>query len=229
MLVITQAWANIILQRPEYEELNQEMKRNLLFLFILLTSSIELLAQSKIREGWYRAELFRPDSITVPFNFQAKLVNGKINLFARNVSERIKIDEVIYKKDSVFIQMPVFESAFRAKVLKDGSLQGEWRRGSASTDIVLPFKATPGIEGRFPIHKKPLANISGRWAVVFVSSDTSERAAVAEFKQNGNRLTGTFLTTTGDYRYLEGVVDADSLLISTFDGSHAYFFKAKII
>jgi thiol-disulfide isomerase/thioredoxin len=203
------------------------MKRNI-FLQIFLFCSLSVFAQSKIREGWYRAELFRPDSIAVPFNFQAQLVNGKMNLFTRNVTERIKIDEVTYKMDSVFIQMPVFESAFRAKILKDGSLQGEWKRGSASTDIVLPFKAVPGIEGRFPIHKKPVANISGRWAVVFVSSDTSERSAVAEFKQNGNRLTGTFLTTTGDYRFLEGVVDGDTLLLSTFDGSHAYFFKAKI-
>src|SRR5215510_15206733 len=100
------------------------MKKNLLFLFILLTSLTKLTAQSKIREGWYRAELFRPDSITVPFNFQAKLVGGKMTLFARNATERIKIDGVSYKKDSVFIQMPVFESAFKAKVSKDGSLQG---------------------------------------------------------------------------------------------------------
>jgi thiol-disulfide isomerase/thioredoxin len=204
------------------------MKRNSL-LFIYLATSLSGLAQQKIREGWYRAELFRSDSIVIPFNFEAKLVNGKMNLFARNVTERIKIDQLSFKKDSVFIQMPVFESGFKAKIENDGTLRGQWRRATSSADMVLPFKATPGVKDRFAIHNKPVANISGRWAVNFISSDMNERAAVAEFTQDGNKLIGTFLTTTGDYRYLEGVVDGNSLLLSTFDGSHAYFFSAKII
>jgi len=44
----------------------------------------------------------------------------------------------------------------------------------------------------------------------------------ALFKQTKNKLTGTFLTTTGDYRYLDGIVTGDSLKLSTFDGAHAY-------
>jgi thiol-disulfide isomerase/thioredoxin len=196
---------------------------------ILITLLANHNSYAQIREGWWRVELFRIDSIAIPFNFESKLVNGKTNLFARNVSERIKIDQVSIRKDSVFIQMPVFESRFRGKLLKTGSVVGEWIRGSASQDVVLLFKATPGIQARFPVHNKPLANITGRWAVNFISNDTSERVAVAEFEQNANKLTGTFLTTTGDYRFLEGVVDGDSLLLSTFDGSHAYFFKARIV
>jgi hypothetical protein len=47
------------------------------------------------------------------------------------------------------------------------------------------------------------------------------------FKQTGNRLTGTFLTPTGDYRYLDGNVVGDSLFLSCFDGSHLFLFKAK--
>ena len=44
----------------------------------------------------------------------------------------------------------------------------------------------------------------------------------------GSRAVGTFLTTTGDYRFLEGNVSGDSLFLSCFDGSHAFLFKAKI-
>jgi thiol-disulfide isomerase/thioredoxin len=51
---------------------------------------------------------------------------------------------------------------------------------------------------------------------------------VAEFQQQGNRLTGTFLTPSGDYRYLSGVVHGDSLQLSCFDGSHAYYFGATL-
>jgi peroxiredoxin len=48
------------------------------------------------------------------------------------------------------------------------------------------------------------------------------------FLQEDNRVTGTFRTTTGDYRYLDGVMDGDSLKLSAFDGAHAFLFTAKV-
>jgi len=51
---------------------------------------------------------------------------------------------------------------------------------------------------------------------------------VGEFKQDGAELTGTFLSTSGDYRYLEGAVAGDHMYLSCFDGGHAYIFTAKI-
>src|ERR1700754_3102955 len=116
---------------------------------------LKVTAQTNIRQGWYRAELLRTDGVSIPFNFEARIVNGKWNLYIRNATERIKVDQISFKKDSVFIQMPVFESRFKAKIMNNGSLRGEWTRGSASSDIVLSFTATPATEGRFPIHQKP--------------------------------------------------------------------------
>ena len=46
--------------------------------------------------------------------------------------------------------------------------------------------------------------------------------------KNKNKVTGTFRTTTGDYRYLEGIINGDSLKLSTFDGAHAFLFTAKV-
>jgi thiol-disulfide isomerase/thioredoxin len=71
--------------------------------------------------------------------------------------------------------------------------------------------------------------VSGRWSVVFTKDNGKEYNAVAEFEQVGDSLKGTFLTATGDYRYLEGIVKGDSLAISTFDGTHAFFFSGKIL
>jgi peroxiredoxin len=69
--------------------------------------------------------------------------------------------------------------------------------------------------------------VSGRWSAVFVEK-TKPTQAVIEFKQSGTALTGTVLTPTGDYRYLEGAVHNDTLHLSTFDGSHAYYFRGTI-
>ncbi|MBK5269969.1 MAG: TlpA family protein disulfide reductase, partial [Bacteroidia bacterium] len=70
-------------------------------------------------------------------------------------------------------------------------------------------------------------NISGRWAAAFTNNKVIKKS-VAEFVQKGDHVTGTFLTTTGDYRFLEGVVRNDSLQLSTFDGVNAYLFTAAI-
>src|SRR5690242_11043746 len=199
------------------------MKRKILFVLMILISFVAH-AQEKLKNGWWRMELIRQDGAVVPFNFEVKTATGKKSLYIRNAGERIMVDKIQFKKDSVFIEMPIFESRFFGRFSKDGSMQGVWSRATSANDYKLPFKALPGIQARFPVHRPPVQNISGRWAVNFVNPDKTEEAAVAEFQQSGNKLTGTFLTTTGDYRYLEGVVDADSLLLSTFDGSHAYFF-----
>jgi len=53
--------------------------------------------------------------------------------------------------------------------------------------------------------------------------------AVGEFEVDENQIaTGTFLTTTGDYRYLAGRVDGNLMRFSTFDGAHAFLFHARM-
>ena len=54
------------------------------------------------------------------------------------------------------------------------------------------------------------------------------RKAVGLFEQKGNKLTGSFLTPSADYRYLDGIVTGDSLRLSSFDGDNARLFEAKI-
>ncbi len=78
------------------------------------------------------------------------------------------------------------------------------------------------------IKNLPRYNISGRWAVLFRGVEDTT-VSVGEFKQMQNQVTGTFLTITGDYRYLSGRIDGDTLRLSTFDGGHAYSFVSKIV
>jgi thiol-disulfide isomerase/thioredoxin len=64
----------------------------------------------------------------------------------------------------------------------------------------------------------------GRWKVNF-SSD--EQPAVALINDGPRTTWGTFLTTTGDYRYLTPQVDDEQIELSVFDGAHAFLFRAK--
>jgi thiol-disulfide isomerase/thioredoxin len=72
-------------------------------------------------------------------------------------------------------------------------------------------------------------NVSGRWAVNFIDDgDSKPEAAVGEFTQSRDTVSGTFLTATGDHRFLGGQIKGDELYLSTFDGAHAFLYKAKI-
>ena len=70
--------------------------------------------------------------------------------------------------------------------------------------------------------------MSGRWAVTFTSDVGKPEAAVGEFTQSGDAVSGTFLAETGDHRFLAGQMQGDELYLSTFDGAHAFLYKAKV-
>ena len=68
----------------------------------------------------------------------------------------------------------------------------------------------------------------GIWETSFDFDTDDPYPAKGIFYQSGNRLSGTFRTKVGDYRYLDGVVDGDSLKLSAFDGAHVFLFTAKV-
>jgi len=194
----------------------------------LLVTTIAASAQPALPSGWWRAELVREDSQHIVFNFELKYEKGQPVWYVRNAAERIAVNNIQWKNDSLIVHMPLFESVFFLRPRSPRKLTGKWVRGTAGADLEMPVRMTYGERERFPGKKqKPVKNISGRWAVSFFD-DNRSRPAIAEFKQNGNKLTGTFLTPTGDYRYLEGAVNGNLLQLSTFDGHHAYYFAATI-
>jgi peroxiredoxin len=181
-----------------------------------------------LKNGVWKAELQRTDGRHIVFNFETKDSAGKKVLYVINGEERLLVDSIAVLNDSVLIHMPFFDSHFRARLDEGGNLEGVWIKRSGDKQQSMPFKARYNQKQRFASAAKPKYTISGRWAVQFTGSNGKTRAAVGEFEQRGGRLTGTFLTTSGDYRYLEGVVAGDSLKLSAFDGSHAFLFTAKV-
>ena len=193
------------------------------FAFLLCLSTAGF--SQKTKTTYWQASIHRADGNNLPFNFKLEEQNKKTVLYIINDVEKIKVDNILFTKDSVFIKMPVFESSFKAKIT-NGEWNGEWTKGTAANDQVLPFTAHKRINSTVD---KPKSNIAGRWAVTFADDKTKEDASIAEFRQIGNKVAGTFLTPSGDYRYLDGIIDGNKLTLSTFDGAHAYLFTADIV
>ena len=149
--------------------------------------------------------------------------------YITNADEKIKVGPVSITNDSVNFDMPVFESSFRTKRNADGTLQGIWNKGTTGDFQNWKFIAYPNQIYRFTKNQgSAVYNISGKWDVTIARANGTPRKALAEFEQKGDKLTGSFITPSGDYRFLEGIVTGDSLKLSTFDGSHAYTFYARI-
>lgn len=188
---------------------------------LLLTVSGTLFSQ----QSFWNGKLHRNDGNEIVFHFEWKTEKGNQAWYIYNAAEKIKVTNITRQGDSFVVQMPVFESQFR--VVKTGKqISGVWVKNGAVKTSIVPFTATPGNK-RFTATTAATKNISGRWAVNFSSNKPGE-LSVGEFKQTGNKLTGTFLNATGDYRFLEGIVTGDSLFLSGFDGGHAFLFTARI-
>jgi thiol-disulfide isomerase/thioredoxin len=191
----------------------------------LVTTSF---ANLPLPTGWWRASITRPDGNTIDFNVAIQYKKGKPVWFIRNATEKMEVTAIEQKQDSILVQMPLFESEFRLQVKNNNTLSGVWIKGTAAAAQVLPVVFRYNQPQRYPLAKHTKRLVTGRWDATFIENGKKPMPAVVEFKQQGNSLTGTVLTPTGDYRYLEGAVNNDTLQLSTFDGSHAYYFRGTI-
>ncbi|MXV13961.1 peroxiredoxin family protein [Hufsiella ginkgonis] len=180
------------------------------------------------RTTW-RAALKTDSGAEIPFNFSVTDSAGEMQLEIMNGTERFRVTDIRSVGDSVFIRMPLFDSDIRA-LLKGTALEGHWIKHLATKDVMMEFNAVPGDSARFRVAKETAPmNVAGKWAGIFTGKDGKDTSiAVGEFVQNGQKVTGTFLTTTGDYRFLEGAVSGRKLSLSCFDGSHAFLFTGDI-
>lgn len=148
-----------------------------------------------------------------------------------NSTDRFLIDDINVKDDSVFIHIPLFDSEIRAAI-NGNSLSGNWIKHLADKNAIMKFDATPNTKWRFFETNSPSkVNVSGKWSSLFIKTDSTKKdstIAIGNFIQNKSHVSGTFLTSTGDYRFLEGTVTDNAIYLSGFDGSSAMLFTGKL-
>ena len=149
-----------------------------------------------------------------------------------NEPETITIPDVTVTGDALTIRIPHYDATIEATIDEAGLLQGRWWKTAALGAISeLPFHAEPNPGYRFtPLELDDdatgAAALAERWRVRFADDEDD---AVGEFQlREDGRVEGTFLTTTGDYRFLAGSFEAGRLRLSVFDGAHAFLFDAQL-
>tara|TARA_B110000503_G_C7142246_1_gene411379 strand:+ start:915 stop:2168 length:1254 start_codon:yes stop_codon:yes gene_type:complete len=188
----------------------------------------ELSGNSSIKTGAWKMQMELKKGKILPFEFDLHEEIGALKVEIFNAEELIEVDEVEQRNDSLFIQLPIFESVFKLKVTSDTSLSGVWVNYYQSPNYSIPVTATYGKSTRFSnIESSFSEDFGGKYEVVFSPKSEDQSNAIGLFEQEGNAVTGTFATETGDYRHLAGNASGKKLLLSTFDGSHAFLFEAE--
>ncbi|MFN0200436.1 MAG: TlpA family protein disulfide reductase [Bacteroidia bacterium] len=200
---------------------------SLSFLFLFSCNSSQKKVQTSPNMGIWRAELQR-EKVVLPFNFT--LVDSE-KVQIHNASERLPMN-YFFKNDSIHIKSPIFDSEIIAKIEENGTkMKGFWHNRARKDKNRIPFSAEAGVSYRFKGESETTQvhfQAGGRWSVTFDVYSNAPYDAIGEFEQKGNILTGTFLTETGDYRFLQGYVKEDELFLTCFDGSHAFYFSAML-
>lgn len=183
-----------------------------------------------IPAGLWQGHLQLNDTTDLPFRFEVRY-EGIYSIVFHNVDERIVTNEIRIAGDSVFIQMPVFDSEFKIILTKEDAMKGVWINHMRKSQNVIPFEAKLGKNsalGGAYIKQLHLADL--KWEATFSPGTKDESKAIGLFKQNGVDVTGTFLTETGDYRFLEGgQYGFNKVYLSCFDGSHAFLFTFDVL
>lgn len=158
-----------------------------------------------------------------PAGWQSTLVNGM---------EHISVPRTAWNGDQLVIDIDYFDSKITAETSQNGSrLDGEWVKRAADGGWTrMPFHAAFGAGTRFgrrfgPNTPAARSAVSGRWLVQFSKSE-EPAIGLIQVRQD-DTATATFLTTTGDYRFLAGDLHKGQLRLSCFDGAHAFLFMAK--
>ena len=210
------------------------MFKPFLILIILCFTAYTANSQStkKIKKGNWIGELQLSDSDVLPFELLIEKRKGSYSYAVINGDEKIRLQEQQTSGDSLRLSFPYFNSEIVFYITSKKTIRGLWYNHNKK-NYCIPFQAKRDKRNRFinttNAKKTNVANVNGRWAVTFEPNTNSAYPAVGVFHQNSsdNTVSGTFLTETGDYRYLSGNTTKDSLYLSCFDGSHAFLFKAK--
>ncbi len=163
-----------------------------------------------------------------------------------NGEERIAIPTVCADGEMLLLRFNHYDSEISAAFTASQSgLQGAWTKtGSSGAITKMAFHARSqdwllsnahddAASAGENEHLKAFRE--QRWTVDFESSDDPAvgvfvvHGAQPDETENATGIAhGTFMTTTGDYRYLAGRLEKDQLFLSVFDGAHAFLFKARV-
>jgi thiol-disulfide isomerase/thioredoxin len=167
-------------------------------------------------------------SDTIPLNFNFTLSSSdslSFQFVITNAGNVVDAKMIALGADSFKVEVPVFAN-YLLLSKTDSTMEGVYVNPDAD-DYQLPFKAKLSSESRYPLAAVS-EELLGTYRLDFSPNTEEERSALAYLSIKGDRVYGSVMTETGDYRFLEGGVKNNVAQISTFDGGFLYYFRFEM-
>ena len=198
------------------------MKKSFLGALIVISAFSCKLSNTELKQGNWLIN-FNLKETQLPLQVTINLEDSTFIFY--NASEKIIAKDLSINGDSLIVQLPYFDAALKAKIWQSDLISGYYYDYSRPNNYRIPFKGKHGKQ-KFNLAESK-TSLANSYQLKFGKGD-KQYPAVAKLTQQKNKVTGTILTETGDYRFLDGFINNDTLKLHTFDGSHVFVFEAII-
>ena len=175
--------------------------------------------------GLWHAELIPSPGHEVFFDVKVVAKGSGLSASLLNGASEIPFTSAAWDGASLTLELAHYDAKIVAEP-KGAGLEGRYTRVVAAGLAEVPFRASR----KAPAAPAPRSgtSVDGSWGVELVDGKHLEKLT-GVFRQKGGAVTGTFLSTTGDYGALHGTFDGERLVLSVFDGVHVYRFDAELL
>ncbi len=167
----------------------------------------------------------------LPFNMELAREDDAWTATFINGPERMEAEITNVRGTSLVIEFPSYGHSISGALVKDGSMQGVIQFNKRDGTYVVPFTAAPGQSHRFFADTvAPNENLDGRWAASSLNRAfaTEPNHGLLELSDDGSIVVGTSMVTTGDSRFLTGVLRGNDLYLSTFYGGAGSLWRGTL-
>jgi thiol-disulfide isomerase/thioredoxin len=165
-----------------------------------------------------------------PVSFDVRISAGKGGALSGaivNGAVETPLSSVTWDGTTLTLAIASYDMTITATRAGD-SLAGTYRRTVIGGVAELPFSASrtaPPV----PAAPRDGKTLAGSWAFEVGVAPGKVDRLTGVFAQRGAALTGTLLSTTGDYGALHGWFDGARMLLTVFDGVHVYRYDGELL
>lgn len=204
------------------------MKKSLFVLSLLLIFINIKASAAQISAGSWKFVL-KTSNADVPFIINFKYQNKKLTGVLYNGKEKIPLGDITYDKDLISIPLQTYELSLELTQQTPKFVSGNLVRHNKNPILKTPLEGHFGVKKRYDVPKgKVLINLSGIWALTMEDDKGEKSPAIGKFTQKNHHFSGSLLTPTGDYRYIDGQVNGDKFEGASFDGVYNYVLRGSV-
>lgn len=178
----------------------------------------------------YIAEIQLNDRLQIEVTAALVEKNSKSPITIYNGKEEYQLSVNKRIGDTLIYQFPAQDAEWRIAFNEDFSeARGWWINYNKKVPVSYPVHLYMTLSEMIPKPDSIFPELFGRWKVLFEPGTPNEEVLVGVFQQEKNgRIFGSFLSETGDYRYLHGYAANGKLHLQTYTGYWAFVVEATL-